>query len=610
MGTVTNKKRSFRYLNRDFESFKRDLIEHLRIYFPDTIQDFNESSVGVMMTELVSFIGDNMSFYLDKRFNESFLETARETKNILKHARQLGFKVTGKASATGVIDGYLKIPAVAVNQKIIPDTRYAGTIKRGAKLKSNAGENYETLMDVDFSTVDVTDPAQVQVAERDPETDTPTSFMLKKTGVEIKAGETKTTTFSVGAYKAFRKLTIPEDDVLEVLKVEDSEGNEWFEVDFLAQDTVFSGVPNTGEDATDVPFVLKLKDVPYRFITTFDIERNRMSLTFGTGDAETLDGDLIPNFGDLSLPLYGKDTFTDFALDPQDFLKTNTLGLAPVNTTITVTYRAGGGTQTNAGSLEVANVAESTFDIGDSTLVQSTVDDVGNSFAVLNPAPIQGGRDAMSVEEIQALVSANFAAQSRAVTAQDFVARALSMPSKFGSVFRANARVSRFNRNAVELIILSRDVNGHVSTAPSDLKENLKKYLGRFRMLTDAIEILDGQIINLSIDFEVLTEPDFNKSEVVANCIEALKEHFEITRYQINQPLNLTTISNLLGTIPGVLSLIRFSVTNVVGNYESRSYSATVHNIRANTVNGIIYGKENAIFEVKYPNSDITGKAK
>ena len=222
--------------------------------------------------------------------------------------------------------------------------------------------------------------------------------VIRKAGIEIKAGETKTATFSVGAYEAFRTLTIAEDDVLEVLKVEDAEGNEWFEVDFLAQDTVFDGVANSGADEDTVPYVLKLKSVPFRFITDFDIENNRMSLTFGTGDAETLDGDLIPDLGDLSLPLYGKDTFTDFTLDPQNFLKTNTLGLAPVNTTITVTYRVGGGFNTNAGTQEIATVADSTFDIGDSTLNQATVESVGNSFSVLNTAPIQGGRDELTVE--------------------------------------------------------------------------------------------------------------------------------------------------------------------------------------------------------------------
>jgi hypothetical protein len=512
MATTTQKKRNIKYLNRDFESFKRDFIEHLRVYFPDTVQDFNESSVGMMLTELAAFVGDNLSFYVDKRVNESFTETSREEKNILKHAKQLGFKPFGKSSATGTVDAYLKVPAIASNQKIQPDMRYAGTIKRGAKLKSKNGQTYETLEDVDFSKVNINDSRYVVVGDRDPTTRVPTTFILKKVGVEIKAGETTSTTFSIGAYKAFRKVILPDEDVLEILRCTDSENNQWYEVDFLPQDTVFDGVINTSADSTDVPYVLKLRSVPYRFVSEYDVVSKKTAMVFGTGDAQNFDGDLIPDLGDLSLPLYGKDTFTDFSIDPQNFLKTRTMGLAPVNTTLTVQYRIGGGADTNAGAGEIDTVVDSVFDVGDSSLNSAVVTDVANSFSVLNPNPIQGGRDELSVDEIKQLIPAVFASQSRLVTAPDFVARALSMPSRFGSVFRANAKLNPFNKNSVELIVLSKNSSGFVTTAPNDLKTNLKTYLSRFRMITDAIEILDGEVINIALNFSILVKPDFNKT--------------------------------------------------------------------------------------------------
>jgi hypothetical protein len=250
------------------------------------------------------------------------------------------------------------------------------------------------------------------------------------------------------------------------------------------------------------------------------------------------------------------------------------------------------------------------FDVGDSTLDTTTVKDVANSFSVINSEPVQGGREERSLDEIRRLISANFATQSRAVTAEDFVARSLSMPTKFGSVFRANARPSVLNKNAVELIILSQNSLSQVTAAPTDLKNNLKTFLSRFRMLTDAIEILDGEILNIAINFDILTNPDFNKTEVLSNCIEALKEFFEVDKWQINQPINITSIYKLIADVPGVLSLINLEVLNRVGNFDSRSYSTTPHNISENTQNGIVYAKENAIFEVKFPNKDITGTAK
>jgi len=614
MATTTQKKRNIKYLNRDFESYKRDLIDHLRIYFPDTVQDFNESSVGIMFTELVSFIGDNMSFYLDKRVNESFLETAVEARNILKHAKQLGFKPFGKTAAAGVTDTFLKVPARTINQRIVPDMRYAGTIKKGAKLKSKSGKTYETLVDIDFNTVwnGTGNPPSnlVVVGDRDGQTKQPTTFVLKKTGIDIKAGETKVTTFSVGAYQSFKRLTVSEDDVLEILNAVDSEANTWYEVEYLAQDTVFDGLANTGNDATDVPFLLKLRSVPYRFISEFNIATNRTSLVFGTGDAQSFDGDLIPDLGDLALPLFGRDTFTDFSLDPQNFLKTRTLGLAPVNTTMTVSYRVGGGDDTNVGSGEINTVAESTFDIGDSTLNAATIRDVGNSFSVANPGPIQGGRDQLSIEEIRQLIPAVFAAQSRVVTPQDFIARSLSMPAKFGSVFRATARLNALNKNSVELITLSRNSEGQVTIAPGDLKNNLKTYISRFRMMTDAVEILDGTVINIAVNFNILVNSDFNKTEVVANCIDTLKDYFEITSWQLNQPINLTDIYTALAAIPGVLSVIDVTITNKVGNFDGRVYSNTTFNVNSNKKNGIIYCNSNAIFEIKFPNKDITGAAR
>jgi hypothetical protein len=297
-------------------------------------------------------------------------------------------------------------------------------------------------------------------------------------------------------------------------------------------------------------------------------------------------------------------------LDPQNFLKVKTLGLAPVGVTLTITYRVGGGADTNIGALELDTVVESTFDIGDSTLPTATITDTQNSFEVLNPNPIQGGRDEMTLDEIRALISANFSTQNRMVTTSDFVARSLSMPAKYGSMFRANAKASVFNKNAVELYLLSRDSTGLVTTAPDSLKENIKTYLGQYRMMTDAIEILDGEVINIALDFGVLTRPEFNKSEVVSECIDALKDYFDIESWQMNQPINKTDLFALLAEVPGVLSVLRLNFETRTGAIDGRSYSVTSYNLGKNTDNGIIYCRENSIFEIRYPNRDITGIAK
>jgi len=609
--TATQKQRALTYLNRDFESFKQEIVEnHLKVYFPDTYQDFNESSIGMMLVELMAFIGDNLSFYLDKKFAESFISTAQETKNILKHARQLGFKAFGKTSAFGRVDLMISVPAITINNQILPDTRYAGVVYAGAKLTSQSGQKFETLENADFSTVDINNSALVAVSKTDPVTKQPLSFGLLLRDVAVKAGETKTTTFSVSAYQPFLSLTISDVDVLEVISVTDSLGNAWSEVDYLAQDTVFDSIPNTGADSTIVPYVLSLRTVPYRFITEFDVSTGKTSLIFGTGDGSSLDLDLIPNLGDLSIPAFGKATFTDYSIDPQNFLRTRTLGLAPINTTLSVSYRVGGGVITNAGAQQIRTVSDSVFDVGNTSLSSSVARDVKNSLSVMNPYPAQGGRDNLSTPELKQLISANFAAQSRAVTVEDYIARSLSMPSKFGAIFRAHARAGVLNRNSVELAVLAKDSNGNPAIASPTLKQNLQTYLGRFRMLTDAVELLDAQIINIKIAFSVLVSPDYNRTQVLTECLNRLKDFFIIDKWQIGQPINITDLNYLLADVDGVLSIYDLTITNPAGLVDGRSYSNTTYNIAKNTQNNIIYCDENSIFSVMYPTRDLVGTAK
>lgn len=612
MATDLQKKKSIRYTGKDFESYKREIINHIKVHFPDIYSDFNESSLGVLLVELMAYVGDNMSFYLDKQFQETFLETAKQEKNIFKHLKSLGVKtsVLGKSVASGVIDAFVVVPSTVINSKIVPDSSYFGRVLRGAKIRGPAGNIYETTEDIDFTGIDVNDANSVRAYQTNSVTGTPTNFIILKKNIQIKAGQTRSTTFSVGAYQSFRKIVLDEEDVIEIESVKDSDGNEYYEVDYLAQDTVFDGVSNTSSDSTEVPYVLKLRTVPYRFVTEYNPVTQQISLTFGTGDGQNLDTELVPDPGDISLPLYGRGVIPEIPIDPQNFLKTRTLGVAPVNTTLTVKYRIGGGLSTNAAAGEVNSVSEAAYEVADSSLSAVTISQVQNSFSVLNTGAIQGGRDAISIEEIKQLASANFASQNRMVTAEDFVVRTLSMPPKFGSVFRAFAKPSHFNRNSVELYTITRNSSNQLADCSSTLKQNLKKYLSKFRMLTDAIEILDCDVINIGVEFGVLTRPEYAKTEVLSNCLLKMKEYFDISRWQINQPVNISEVMSNILSVPGVLSVYDLKIINKVGGTGAFVYSQVVFNIQQNTSNGIVYCKENGIFNVRYPLADIQGAAK
>ena len=609
MTTNTYKKRNVKVLNKDFNSLKQALTEHIKVYFPNDYQDFNTSSIGMMMVELGAYVGDVMNFYLDKKFEETFIQTAKEKKNIFKHAKHLGFKSFGKTAAFGKINCFIKVPNININGRNQPDMRYAGNVKKGTKLLGGNGQSYEMLENADFSTVNVFNTNLAKVAETNSASE-PTSWALQIQDVGISAGETKTSTVNVAAYQPFFKTTIADENVIEVLSVVDSSGESWYEVDYLAQDTIFSSITNLQTDYNLVPYVLRLIYVPRRFITEYDVVTNKTSLIFGTGDADSSDDDLIPNLGDLSLPTYGKDTFTDYAIDPQNYLKTKTLGLAPTNTSLTISYRVGGGTITNSGANQITTVADIKFEVGDSTLDQSLVADTESSFSVTNPLPVLGGSEPIDTDQLSHLISANFAAQSRAVTAEDYIVRCLSMPSKFGAVFRASARSSTINNNVVEIAVISRDENGYLLTAPATLKSNLKTYLNKFRMMTDAVDILDSEIINVSFNFGILTKSEYNKNDVIISCISALKEYFDITKWQIGQSINRTELRTIIAELPGVVSVYSLNAYNKSGLVNGLQYSTSSYNLDVNTQNDIIYCKENSIFEVKYPNKDITISAK
>lgn len=601
------KDKTIKYLSKDFVSFKRNLLKYSEAHHSGVFQDYNESSPGMALLELNAYVADVLSFYIDQSFGELKKETQRQEKNVVSFAKSLGYRPKGKRAAQGELHWIIEVPSITDEKgDTVPDDTFSPILRKGSKCEGPGGVIFETLENIHFSaSID----REVTGSQFDATTGLPTHFALRKP-VQSIAGESTTDTVTLGDFEKFKTIELANEDVIEVISVFDSDGNEWTQVDYLAQDTVFTSDVNEGEDNNEVPFILKLLTVPRRFITDRDPETNKTSLIFGSGDGVNFDDELIPNLADLALPLAGRKTFSSFAIDPQNFLKTKSLGLSPFNTNLTITYRVGGGPQTNIAPNLITDVKQAVFDFSSTSLDPAKKANVEGSVGCINLKKTDGGGPRETISEIKANSSAYFAAQDRVVTKPDYISRILTLPEKFGRPEKILPRNNNTNSLALDVHMLTRDENGHLTTASVNLKNNVKMYLAKYRMMTDGINLLDGNIVNLKLNFGIVVAPKFNRSEVLTKCIKVAMDYLDTERAQIGQPIVLSDLSAELQNVLGVISVYELQFTNAVGLNSGLRYSESRFDVTANTQNSIIYCPDNSIFEIKHPRRDISGVAK
>ena len=591
------------YLNVDFNSLVESQKKWAQIYFKDYAKDLDKkASSERMMIELNSLVGEVLQFYIEDRYRNGNLVTANNITSIVDIGESRGYKFKGPSSATGNQQFYLEVPATTGSSgNYLPDMRYAVNFK-DVQLQSTNGVVFEALDDVNFLTVSLSSSLNVKVSKRSSD-GSPTHFVLK-TEVPVMAGKTVTETFNIGDYQSLRKINLASKNVLQIVSCTDSYGDSWDEVDYLVQDVVFEGVKNFNSDSENVPYVLKIKSVPKRFITKVDPRNGTTSLQFGNGKVEDIGQSIIPDPSLFSLNLKGKLSFSAPMIDPQDFLKTRNLGLAPYNLRLTVKLRVGGGKVTNVSANTLNSIISKNADFSSAGLNVAQVNNTLDSFSSRNLKPIEGGDDAPTVAELKSLISAASAAQGRVNTREDYISRILSMPSIFGQVFRVSPVVSDLN-SGVQIYLLAKDSSGKISTCSSTMKLNIKNYLSLFTRMNQGIDLLDGKIINIGVNYSIVVKPGYNKSEVKFNTLLKVKEYFHVNNWQLRQPVNLSEIRCLIQDTEGVYSISNLSIINKANVSDSLNYSSEVFDVKSNTRNDIIFCPANAIFEVKYPDVDI-----
>lgn len=600
--------RSRNYLAKDFDSLRVQLLNYARLYYPDRIQDFSETSLGGVFLDLAAYVGDVMSFYLDHQYNELDPDSAVETVNIERLIRSAGVKIAGASPATVDVTVFIEVPAITVNQTIIPDPTTLPIIKAGSIFASTAGVNFYLLSDIDFSKTKSdgeTYFAEVKVGKTLAD-GTPLTYTMAASGPCI-SGNEETESFSLGSFVAFKTLTLSQPNVTDILSVSDSRGNVFYEVNSLTDDVVYKNVLNLAKDSQTISEALKVVPAPYRFITYTDLSNRTTSLILGGSEDSSIEDDVVPDPSDFAVSFPYSKTFSRTSLNPLKLLNSRTLGVYSPNEQLTVVYRYGGGLSHNASPNTIRTVNQLNIDFPFNPPLNVAVT-VRNSIGITNTVQATGGEDALTIDELKALIPAARNSQERIVTKEDLLSRVYTLPANFGRTFRAAIRPNPNNPLVTQLYVVSRDPLSKLVQSSDTLKENLRKYLTPYRLISDAIEVLDSPIVNLGLDFNVVIDPSLNQQLVLQNILRVLIERFDITNASIDQPIVISDVQNLIYIIPGVLSVNNLEFKNLNGTINNIEYSDVSYDVKNNIRKGILYPPEGGIFEIKYPDIDIVGR--
>lgn len=641
------------YLSKNFAEFRQNLIEFAKSYYPNTYSDFNEASPGMMFIEMASYVGDVLSFYIDNQFKENLLLFAKERQNVLAISQALGYKPRLTATATVEATILQMVPPLGTSFNYEPDARFFLRIAKNSQFSTDTApvQVFRSIEDVDFS--DPTDRT-IRILSRDA-SNIPTMYVASKK-IKLVSGDVKTATFTFGSPQKFSKIELPEGNIISIQSVVDSDGFTWSEVDYLGQDLIIEERETTTrtEDGFLSPGVLPTGSLPSAKLAVFRRKARRfttrinadlkLELWFGSGTNEADEDIFTVNSTDIANTKYNQSVSNN-SLDPSDFITGDTFGLAPANTTLTVTYLVGGGVESNVPSntivsVDLVNVINSTSDYEPSE--QNLFNAVVSSVSIINEQPARGGGDVESVEEIRQNALAFFNAQNRVVTDKDYIVRSLAMPSQFGKLSKVfvvrdeqinaigrqdpatltvNNDINPFNDrsfvvdpvspNAINLYVLGYNERKKLATLNDLVKKNLAKYLEQYRVLTDDVKILDAFVVNIGVEFNIVVYRNYNMNDVLARCIDEITQFFDITKWQINQPIIMNDLRLTIGSVEGVQTVIDVTITNKYRFKDGKDYFEYRYPIDEAIVDDVVYPSlDPCIFELRYPESDIIGHAR
>lgn len=602
--------REIKYNIKTFSDFRQQLAEYAKNYFPDTYNDFSPTSPGMMFMEMAAYVGDVLSFYQDIQLQETFLQYAQEPSNLYSLAYMMGYRPKVTSAATVTLEVSQEVPAKTIGGEQVPDFNFALSLMPNIELESTVGATRFLTQDkVDFWFSSSYSPTDIIISQTT--AGTPSRFKLTKS-VNAVSAEIKETTFNATTVERFRTVTISDTNILGILSITDSDGNDWTEVPYLAQDTILTEVLNpTTNERQETPYILQLTKVPRRFVTRFK-SNGTLDIQFGAGQSGVDDSTITPDptYVGLGDQVFGVSKL-DIAYDPSNFMYSGTYGLAPQGV-LTIKYLVGGTVASNVPSNTITNIAS----IGGKVTATDLTFESTLEFNNLNPAT--GGKDGDTIEELRQNSLRSFNEQLRAVTREDYNIRALTLPSRFGSIAKVYTTQDQLqstqstsdsiidsNPLSLSMYVLAYDANKNLTNANTTLKVNLKTYLNQYRLITDAVNIKDAFIVNIGIRYDIIIRPSATGHDVLVGCTNALKDYFAVEKWSINQPINISKLYTLLDKVKGVQTVQKIEVVNKAGG----SYSQYGYDVKGATRNNIVYPSyDPCIFEIKFPDTDIEGR--
>ncbi len=596
---MSKDKKLIKYTNRDFSTIKEGLVEYTKRYYPTVFRDFSEASFGSLMLDTVSYVGDVLSFYLDYQTNESFIDTAIEYDNILRMGEQVGYKQPLKANSFGIVTFYVLAPSLTNSSA--PDTDYLPVLAKGTKLSSAGGQVFSLMEDVNFADI----KNEVVVATSD-DAGNPTGFAVKAHGKVI-SGEIKTTSIAVGDFKRFLTLNVPDSNISEIISVTDTEGHDYFEVDYLSQDTVFRSVINKDKNSKEqAPNVMITTSVPRRY--TVSSRKDKVMLKFGYGSESSLKNDNVTHPSRVVLKMHGRDYDSDNSFDPSKLIETDKFGISPANTILDVVYRANTSTNSNVSSKQINSIIDPIYVFSSAATDIGKINFVRDSIECTNEKPITGDVSSPTVDELKQRINDVFSSQNRAVTADDYAAIIYRMPSKFGKIKRVRLVRDQdsFKKN-LNLYVLGEDLKGNLAFANDVLKNNVKVWINNYKMINDTVDILDPRIINIGVNFTAVVNYDQDKFEALQAGIAVIENMFA-QKLDIGQPIYITDFYNQLNNLEEIVDVLTVDIIAKIGGDYSDDTVDLKHYTSAD--GRILYVPENAIYELKFANRDIKGTIK
>tara|TARA_B100001121_G_scaffold282767_1_gene276379 strand:- start:1112 stop:2962 length:1851 start_codon:yes stop_codon:yes gene_type:complete len=599
--------RKNQYINKSYNDFRNELLDHATTYFSNQNRDFSPSSLGGMFLDFAAIVGDSLSFYVEQQFNELNPETATSTENIIKHLRNAGINSSNNSPSSLHVTFLIEVDVVSSTNPE-PKSEFLPIIKEGTRLISDSGIEFTLVEDIDFSSGYESEPGD------EDDNENITTLILSKKGLCI-SGQTTTESvkFPDTNQNNFLSYELENEDVTDILMVIDEDLNKYYEVEYLTQNTVYKKVDYSKDSYFEILPAI------FRFTRETNFSNGRTVLRFGNGDGSVLKDNILDNPEDILLPLKQTDYFTNKSLDPNKLIKSNSLGVSPKGKRVQIRYRHGGGQDHNVPTETINEIIETKIIFPNLVDESSNLDkmtEVIESVDVINEEEAVGGSDSLSLDELKLQIPNALKAQSRIITHEDLIGRIYTMPTNFGRINKAAALDNPYSNGSKDLYVVCKDINNFYIPASDAVKNNLSKYLNEFRLIGDNFNILDVGIFNFGIKIEIRVSEGYDIDSVRTDLAFRIVENMRFDALQIGEPIDTNGLVNIALNTDGVVAISTNQKNMILSKTSANkffdediddtlSYNDNFFNPISSYEDGFIYPEPGGIFEMRYSANDI-----